>query len=86
MDVYKDLQNAKKAEIIKMYAEKYRVADNIIEVFYDYLSQANEKQIKKLKKGTYKYKYKITRNYYDEGQILNNIKIEEPVLQEIKEE
>ena len=78
-DIYADMKTMKRDELIDYYANKYKVAKNLIGMMYDFLSTAKEADIKKIKKGTYKYKYKIKRNYYENGQTLENIIIDKPL-------
>lgn len=69
-EIYNDMKTLKKTEIVKFYSDKFKVAENIIEIMYDFLTKAKADDIKRLKKGTYKFKYRIKRNHYENGQTL----------------
>lgn len=68
--VYDDMKTMKKAEMVEFYANKFSVAGNIVETMYEFLTNAKQEDLKKMRKGTYKYKYRIPRNSYENGQTL----------------
>ena len=85
-NIYDDLKNLKKAEIVEFYAKQYNVSGNIVETMYNFLTNCKQDDLKRLRKGTYKFKYRIKRNNYDNGQTLEGNILVNSNIEEIKNE
>ena len=72
------LKEAKKKDIIKAYNEELGINENILNFIWTCCERLDENTIKKIRKGTYKAKYKIERTQYKDGDILKTVEIENP--------
>lgn len=87
-DFIRDMANMKRDEIIEYYSKRANLPANIIEQVYSFLEHTDDKTLKKMRKGQYKFKQTIERPTFKNGETIKGaISVQEGLskIEEVEE-